>query len=124
MVLTEIDQLSGFAGGQTPHPITSVQNVLNQFEYQVCSITYPLSFTILKAGPQLNTIRGNQDWDEHESWTSALVAMAFLGCADLWEKPQFQCLLEGFMTPLATGMTATEVTHLHPPRTQTNGCLD
>lgn len=124
MVLTETDQLLGFAGGQTPHPITSVQNVLNQFEYQVRSITYPLPFAVLKARPQLNTIRGNRDRDEHESWTSALVAMAFLGCADPWEKPQFRCLLEGFMTPLATGMTATEVTHLRPPQTRTHGCSD
>ena len=46
-------------------------------------------------------MRADQGKQGHESWTSVLIATAFLGCADPWNKPQFQAMLEGFIVPLA-----------------------
>ena len=63
------------------------------------------------AETQLNSVNPNRSREEHEGWTSTLVASTFLGCDKPWEKLQFCCMLEGFMAPLkgAGRFTVAEV---------------
>lgn len=65
---------------------------------------------------QLNSVNPNRCKEEHEGWTSTLVASVFLGCDKPWEKLQFRCMLEGFMAPLkgAGGFTVAEVVFAMP----------
>ena len=46
-------------------------------------------------------MRADRGKQGHKRWTSVLIATAFLGCADLWNKLQFQAMLESFIAPLA-----------------------
>jgi hypothetical protein len=111
MVLKETDQLSGFPSGQIPPLLTSVQNLLAQCgEYQVRPSLLSLPFIALIIQMQLSAVGATRCKDEHEGWTSALVTAIFLGCADPWERVQFQCLLDGFTAPLTgPSLTVTEV---------------
>jgi hypothetical protein len=73
---------------------------------------------------KLNAVNPHRCKGDHECWTSALVATAFLGCQEPWEKPQFKCLLEGFMVPLGGfgDLTITQVVFFCMPLVRTNRC--
>ena len=65
-------------------------------------------------------MRADRGKQGHESWTSVLIATAFLGCADPWNKPQFQAMLEGFIALLTheNEVTITEVVLIFIPTHQ------
>jgi hypothetical protein len=98
MVLKNTDKLTGFAG--RPGVVTPLRNLLCQ-----CNV-------------QVNSIAGGEraEW-EHEEWTSTLINTIFLGKQKPWDTPEFNCLLDGFTTPLSADkdFTITKVVSLSIP---------